>query len=313
MKVLAYNNPDAVVRYESSSGGAFSMLAEATLSEGGIVYGAVFGSNYRIEHRRIESVDELGSLRQSKYVYSFLGSAIKSITNDLSAGRKVLFCSVPCQVAAVRRKVGPHSKLLLIEVVCHGAPKPEHWQKYLEELCFSRKKSISEIKRICFRDKKTGWTNYSFTVEFNDGYTLSQQYVDNDYMRAFVFGYTLRRACFDCKYKYPLGSEADITLGDLWGIDKVAPTLANDDGTSLVILRSERGCELEPLFTDSMPIDFAKAVRFNPAVIERSHLPVGYDDFNRIAAKSFMRAAKKFCRQSLLPKLKGKIKNLLTR
>ena len=257
------------------------MLAGDVLGRGGVVYGASFEGDWHIVHRRVGTVEELKSLRGSKYAFSDYAAALKDAKRDLDAGRPVLFSGTPCQIAAIDRLAGDSPQLLKVEVVCHGAPKQEYWTRYLSELCGRYGKSRSEITAISFRDKSTGWKGYSFTVEFADGTVFTQPHDDNLYMRAFLADLTLRDACFRCPFKYPDGSRADITLGDFWGISQLAPDIDNNLGTTLIISRTAAGdLALQSTglrVSDCYPL--SAVARYNPAIM---FPPVSHGNQKRI-------------------------------
>lgn len=266
MKIFAAHNPDSDIRRKSSAGGVFTILALHTLEAGGVVYGAAFDSDWTVAHCRIERKDELWRLRGSKYAYSRLEKSIINAAADIAAGRKVLFSGTPCQIAAARQRIGGSPLLLLVEVVCHGAPEAKYWDRYLDELCAANGKTRSEIKSISFRDKRTGWKNYSFMVRFSDGSEFSQPHDDNIYMRAFLKDLTLRDACFRCPFKYPDGSRADITIGDFWGISPLTPHIDNDFGTTIVIASTPVGeAAASPIEAMATP-SYTDIVRYNPAI-----------------------------------------------
>ena len=50
---------DKDIRYESTSGGAFSEFAKEILSQGGVVAGAAYDEHNGVEHVIIDSVDKL--------------------------------------------------------------------------------------------------------------------------------------------------------------------------------------------------------------------------------------------------------------
>lgn len=276
MKVFAAHNPDADIRRQSSAGGIFSLLAHQTLKDGGVVYGVGFDSQWHIAHQRVTTPDGLKRLRGSKYAYSIIGTAISDAAADLAAGRKVLFSGTPCQIAAMRKRVGADTpNLLLVEVVCHGAPEQKYWNQYLDELCVKLKHRRCDIASISFRDKRTGWKNYSFTIIFKDGKEFSQPHDDNLYMRAFLKDLTLREACFNCPFKYPNGSRADITLGDFWGISQLVPEIDNDKGTTLIIARTHRGwLALNPLISPLADLDYNNVILHNPAIVSSPQQPM---------------------------------------
>lgn len=51
-----------------------------------------------------------------------------------------------------------------------------------------------------------------------------------------------RPSCYECNYK-SAQHNSDITLGDFWGIESVAPELDDDKGASLLICNTEKGME----------------------------------------------------------------------
>ena len=72
----------------------------------------------------------------SKYVQSEMGDTFLSIRRDLKEGREVLFTGTPCQAAAVRSFIGDDSRLITVDIICHGVPSPgvfEAWLKALEK------------------------------------------------------------------------------------------------------------------------------------------------------------------------------------
>lgn len=317
MKVFAVNNPNSEIRRQSSSGGAFSLLAESVISEGGVVYGVSFNDTWDVIHRRVDSIDGLAKLRGSKYVYSHVGTAYDEVVADLETRRKVLFSGTPCQVAAMRKRVGNNAHLMLVEIVCHGAPQPQYWKKYLSEICQRLGKQITDIDSINFRDKRTGWKNYSFTIKFVDNTIFSQPHDDNLYMRAFLRNYTLRKACFRCPFKYPHRSKADITLGDFWGISQIAPDIDNDFGTTLVITHNNLKDTVFKKNSIYHNVSFEKVVKYNPAIIDPPEMPLNWNLFqNEVKDSTLITKLKKYAGRPLsqiiylfLARLKNRLKN----
>lgn len=277
MKVFATHNPDTKNRFQSSSGGIFTLLAERVIREGGVVYGAAFDASWAVVHRRVETLEGIAALRGSKYVFSDFLSAVKDAMAYLEAGRRVLFSGTPCQVAAMRKRAGNNPRLLLVEVVCHGAPRPEYWARYLDELCHAKGKTIADISAINFRDKRTGWRSYNFTVTFKDGTDISEHHGKNLYIKGFLLNYTLRRACLSCPFKYPEGSKADVSLGDFWGINKLAPQIQEGSGISLVIARTNRGIDSLSEIDKAVEFDFEEIFRLHPALTQSAKMPARYD------------------------------------
>lgn len=312
MKIFAAHNPDTEIRRDSSAGGIFSMLAERVLSEVGAVYGASFDSEWRVRHVRIDTPGELWRLRGSKYVFSDFKNIHLEIERDIECGRKVLFSGTPCQIAAIRKRFGDNPALLLVETVCHGAPQPEYWQRYLDELCQKFGKTIADIETINFRDKRTGWKNYSFTIQFKDGKTFTQCHDDNLYMRAFLQDLILRKGCFVCPFKYPNGSQADITLGDFWGISQLAPEIDNDLGTTIVIARTEKGARFADSLNQDYLLTLEEASLYNPAITNSVTEPCDYGKFqSEVKTFRFLRLARKYTAMPLWLRLKMRLYRLM--
>lgn len=313
MIASTYNNPDKGIRYLSSAGGFFSYLAERILWEGGVVYGAAFNQSWGIEHKRITETKELDSLRRSKYVFSNLGESISRISRDLEENKTVLFVSVPCQVAAVRKKFGEHPNLILMEVVCHGAPEPGYWRDYLSAVCKKLKRSVNDISNINFRDKRSGWKNYSLTISFIDGFEFSQPHDSNPYMRAFLRDYTLREACHNCKFKYPDGSKADLTIGDFWGIEHIVPTLNNDEGTTIVISPTSKGKEISESIQNTDKIELSRIIKYNPAITNSANKPKDLEGFKRhyTDGADVIKIFNRYTKEPLLIRTKRTIRRLI--
>ena len=114
-KAFALKAKDDNLRLDSSSGGAFTLIAQYVLNLGGVVFGASFDENLNVAHTFIESPAELDKLRRSKYVESAIGESFKQVKAFLKQGRIVLFSGVQCQIHGLNtflRK--PYSNLLTI-------------------------------------------------------------------------------------------------------------------------------------------------------------------------------------------------------
>ena len=309
MKIIASKNPDYTVLNNSSSGGVFTVLAEDILQCGGVVYGAAFDEDWNIIHKRVDSYEQLPMLRGSKYAYSITEDCYLKAKRDLEEGRQVLFSGTPCQVAVMHKLGGDDDNLLLVEVVCHGAPEHKYWERYLGEMCEKRGCSRKDISSINFRDKRTGWRNYSFTIKFKNGKEISELHDDNIYMRAFLNDFILREACFRCHFKYPDGSKADITLGDFWGYQNFEQQSNDDKGISLVIFRTNKGEAFgEKLLNVSKSYNLDQVSQYNPAIIKTVVKPKRYNEFkNSVETGSLLKMMRKYASRSFMLRLKLRI------
>ena len=75
VKAFAVQNRNENLRENSSSGGAFSVIAEKVIEKGGYVFGCKFDENFKVVHSCVSTYDGLEDFRGSKYVQSFLGDS----------------------------------------------------------------------------------------------------------------------------------------------------------------------------------------------------------------------------------------------
>ena len=95
------------VRYASSSGGMFPVLAEYVFRQQGVVYGAAYDKHMRVVHREILTMEEMDSIKRTKYVQSSLKGIYRKIEARLKKGQWILFCGTPCQAEGLRLYLKP--------------------------------------------------------------------------------------------------------------------------------------------------------------------------------------------------------------
>lgn len=240
IKVLAAINKDEQIRLKSSSGGIFHILAERTIGEGGVVFGARFDDDWQVVIDYTDNMKGVESFMGSKYVQARMDSAYSDAKRFLNEGRKVLFSGTPCQVAGLHKFLRKqYDNLLTVDLICHGTPSPKVWRMYLEDV-IRREQLISSVE---FRNKAKGWKNFSFSLQYNeDDQSVSMliPFMQNHFLKAFLKDIILRPSCYDCKAK-SCSSQSDITIADFWGIETVFPDMDDDKGTGLVFINTEKG------------------------------------------------------------------------
>lgn len=240
MKALAAINNDEEVRMKSSSGGIFHILAEQTIKDGGVVFGARFDDSWQVVIDYAEDVKGVEAFMGSKYVQARIENAYCDVKRFLTAGRKVLFSGTPCQVAGLHKFLyKPYNNLVTVDIVCHGTPSPKVWGMYLDEVILRGQR----ISFIDFRNKEKGWKNFSFKLQYNEEdktVSMLSPFLQNHYMKAFLKDIILRPSCYDCKAK-GFSSQSDITIADFWGISSVFPDMNDDKGTGLVFINTKKG------------------------------------------------------------------------
>ncbi len=230
------------IRLKSSSGGIFSVLAEYILKSGkAVIYGATLDKNQKVYHMRIDSISNLDLLRRSKYLQSKINETFKNAKMDLEAGLDVLYSGTACQIAGLKAFLRKEYKnLYTIDVLCHGVPSPKVWNAYTK---WQKNKNNVNIREVYFRDKESGWKNYSMKLVFDNEKNYIKPHGSDMYSQVFLSEICLRPSCHECKFK-GLNRLSDLTLGDAWGIDKCMPEMDDDKGTSVIIVHSIKGQEL---------------------------------------------------------------------
>ena len=239
-KVYAAINKDEEVRLKSSSGGIFYLLAEKTIAEGGVVFGARFDEQWQVVIDYAETMEGVKAFMGSKYVQARMATAYADAKRFLTEGRKVLFSGTPCQIAGLhhflRKKF---DNLITLDFICHGTPSPMVWGEYLNAIV----KEGQRINNVELRNKDNGWKNFSFNIRYDEdekSYFISTPFQKDLYMNVFLKNVILRPSCYKCLARSGR-SHSDITLADFWGIARIIPEMDDDKGTSLVFLNTEVG------------------------------------------------------------------------
>lgn len=190
--VYAAINKDEKVRMASSSGGLFYLLAEKTISERGVVFGAKFDEEWQVVLDYAETMEDIKPFMGSKYMQARTETAYHDAEVFLKQGRKVLFSGTPCQIAGLHHYLRKtYENLTTVDFVCHGVPSPKVWRRYLNEVV-SAVKNTNDVK---FRNKSNGWKKFNFVLSYNEGdeeISLCSYHQQNHYMRAFLKNMILR-------------------------------------------------------------------------------------------------------------------------
>jgi len=317
MKAYGCCSLNSDTRERSSSGGIFSELAAKTLANGGVVFGAAFDKDFKVKHRYIDSIESIDDLRRSKYVQSDTTDTFRQVRGFLDAGREVLFCGTPCQIAGLKSFLNKeYSNLLTCDLVCYGVPSPKVWGMFLD---FLRKKYNSDISSVSFRDKSAGWKESSMNIAFANG----ERYLVSTKRELYFMGFSKnifnRKSCFDCRFR-AVNSAADITLADLWGIDKMNINVRDEDkGVSLVITHTKKGESAMESIAGSISMtecDIKEAVKYNPRLLASAKEPAGrasffYDmkrgyDFDMLRRKYMDNFSMKYRMKQLAKKILGR-------
>lgn len=240
LKTIAAIHKKMNVRWDSTSGGAFSALADAMYEQGGYVSGAIYNDDFSVRNYISNNPEDLSYLRSSKYLQSKAEGLYAEIRSLLRKGEKVLACGTPCQMAALRAYLNrDYPNLIIVDFICRGVNSPKVYRKYLDSLEAIYGGKVVYVKA---KNKELGWRNLTRKVIFDNQKVYYGVKMDDDFRRGYHTNVFCRPSCYTCQYKgFP--RMADITIGDFWGIENVDKSLDNNIGTSLILINSDKGME----------------------------------------------------------------------
>lgn len=275
---------DDSIRLKSTSGGIFYILAQKMINEGGIIAACKYTDDFKAAYHTLgDSVEDLEEFKGSKYFQSDTEDIYKKIKEQRKAGRKILFCGAPCQVAGLNRFVGEEDPYLItVDFICRGINSPMVFKKYIEDC---EKHHGSLVKRVHLKNKNKGWTRLGTYMEFQNGKTYYRDRVTDPWVNGYVRGdLFMRPCCSECKYKKHL-RVADISIGDFWGLKG-----ADDDmvkGISVILVNTEKGAKYLDSVTDELRIEkhtYEEAARGNGCLLRSApmgeHRAEFFDRFN---------------------------------
>lgn len=300
---------DADVLNESTSGGAFSAIADFWCDENYVIFGAE-ADGLKIRHSFVTDKNEIGKFRRSKYSQSVIGDSFKECKNFLNDGKKVLFSGTPCQIAGLKSflKGKDYDNLLTVEVICEGVPSPLFVRKLDEKIQKEKKSSIISLD---YRYKDSDrWDyqvmniSYSSTGNSING-TIKYDRWLNPFWSIWLAHLMSRPSCYKCPYT-TFNRVADISLGDLWGAYAFCPDLYNKNkGASLIIANTDKGKKiaqntLKTVFI-GREIEFAQALKYQSPMRKNIDINPKRDDFMQdLKAMDYDTICKKYAKRKSL-------------
>ena len=274
-KAYAAVHKDSAVLEKSTSGGAFTALADTIFSRGGVVYGAAMLNGMQVKHIRTEDKISFADLRNSKYLQSDTGTTYQMVEQDLKQGKVVLYSGTPCQIDGLKcflRK--EYENLYTADIVCHGVGSQAYFDKYME----FAKERYGKIKALRFRSKEyAGWSCGGVVVVVdtsNSEKKIPYRDFDNYYYSYFLSGDIYRKCCYSCKYANTK-RVGDFSLGDYWGVEALKLPLQTEDGCSLLLVNNNRAEKLLETVVDLDKVEttIEQAAHCNKQLNEPSRLP----------------------------------------
>ena len=235
------------VLYQSSSGGAFTLMAKKILQDGGLVCGVAWRDDFSVAHIMIDNENDLHKIQKSKYMQSYVGDIHKQVKTKLESGKTVLFSGCPCHVAGLHAFLKKtYDNLYSIDLLCSNAPSSGFFRKYLHDTF-----GAGRIKKYEFRHKAKGWNDHTHAIQFSDGTASVRRFEDDPWQRVYHKRLMSSDACNWCRFSL-VPRPADLTIGDFWWIDKNDKKLDPNykKGISAVLINSAKG---QKLFEAIMP------------------------------------------------------------
>ena len=271
------------IREKCSSGGVFGAVGKWCIEHEGIVFGAAFENDFKsLHHIGVSNEKDLQKLFKSKYFQSEIGNAFIEVKKNLLQNKQVVFCGCPCQVHALKQflKVD-YENLLTIDILCHGVVSPMAYRLFMKEFFGDVESPITDVD---FRSKKLGWA-CNVDVKSQDGTERISPY-NGSYFDAFLWGYSQRKACFECQFSRS-DRVGDITIGDFWGIDEICTQINDKKGVSLLLCNTEKGQrilkKIENCITKIEDCDYSEVLKVadkvNWALTKPGIMPKNRDTF----------------------------------
>ena len=206
------------IRFDSTSGGAFSAMAESVYKQDGYVGGAVYDTNFFAHQFISNNKEDLKRLRSSKYLQSDAEGFYTAVKKAVKTGKPVLVCGTPCQMAALRRYLNKdYENLIIVDFICKSIASPKAHRKYFDYL---EEIKASQVVFFKAKNKELGWRSLTKKSTFANGKSYYGVRGKDLYSRAYHSGMIDRPSCYSCQFKgYP--RIADVTLADFWGVEKV--------------------------------------------------------------------------------------------
>lgn len=250
-----------------SSGGVFGQFASYIINNDGFVCGAIMTDEMLVKHIITNEKKDLIKLYGSKYVFSDLENLFLKIRKILDDNKLVLFCGVPCQVNALNSFLSKkYDNLITVEIICHGVPSPLLFQKYIKYL---ENKNNFKILNYEFRNKKaSAWGTFKGLITYEKNGICREKIINADfdkYFANFLKAEGYRESCYNCLFASE-NRNADFTIGDFWGIEKIKPKMLDNNGVSEIIINSKKGVDFFEKIKDNFEyedVSFEDIIKYN--------------------------------------------------
>ncbi len=261
----AMNTADDI-RKQTTSGGVFPLIAQYGIEQRkGIVVGAAYDKELNVVPTIATDMDQVKAFYGMKYVKAQLEGIYPKVKQALENNQYVVYTGLPCECAGLKAFLQKdYENLFLIDKLCHSAPSPKIFKKYVE---YIGNRYNSKVTNVRFRDKTKGWLIHktSITFEFADRKPLIVNARRNNYFRNYLNDNISMSGCAKCSYLVR-NRVGDITLGDFWGIDKMDKGMFDNNGASLILVNTNKGAQMLDIIKNQLrikPMTMGQAFKYN--------------------------------------------------
>lgn len=239
-RIYAAAAKDNQIQKTTSSGGLATLISLFCLKKGCVLFTATSNEDCLPFIKRVDAA-LLEKVSKSKYCHSRTENTYKECKELLIKGLNVVYIALPCQIAGLLSYLQKdYDNLTTIDLLCHGAPSQDFFQKYLNY----RNKKNNPVVEMQFRDKTVSkWGDYTCSIKYLNGKIKKIPGVCDPYYSHFINGSIFRECCYYCSYA-SIDRVSDISLGDFWGISKWNTSFKDCLGVSSVIVNSVKGYNL---------------------------------------------------------------------
>ena len=239
IKVFAAWSNDDETRRTSASGGVATEMYKLFLSKGGRSVGVRYDMEKGAIYQFVENEQDLLSVKNSKYTYSYTNGIYREVKKALKAGENVLFVGLPCQISGLQNFLKrDYDNLYTVDIICHGVAPTEYIQQHIRSVELSK---LTKASNITFRDPAKG-THRFFLALYDKSkcfYSKSMEGADLyqiGYHKALIY----RENCYRCAFARP-ERVGDLTIGDFSGLGRDATCSYNGIGVSCILANTEKG------------------------------------------------------------------------
>ncbi len=301
---------------ESSSGGAFSAIAEYVISQGGTVVGATYNDEMQVVHTFADNSVEYAKMRGSKYSQSNLVGVFKRckeiLCSEQTKDKLLLFSGSPCQIHGLKSfLVRDYENLITVDFVCHSIPSPQVFADYVK---YVNRHFDDRLTNLQMRYKqKNGWSQrYSYRYAFASGNScVDPEGVFN--WGTVYFSHVINRpSCEVCPYAN-LDRVGDFSIADFWDVNKLRPDIYSKEGTSLFMVNTPKGQELFKHIKGDVEVwKISELEAMQPCLMGPTPHYIEREYFWKCYHKHGLEyAVKLYCLPSLRKRIRRKIRKLL--